>query len=386
MKLLQVLRGSLVALAIAAGACHAGGKKPGDEPEHPVVPVSKPVQRSVVDYSDHRGRAAARVVTIQPRVTGFLTKIAFKEGSLVKQGDVLFEIDPRPYQAQLAVGQAKVTLAEASLKLARATHRRLKDLASKAPDAVSPQDLDQAQGREEEAVATLELAKANLQLHKLDLDWTVVRAPVAGRIGRSEMAVGNIVMADATKLTTIVATDPMYVDFHIDERTFLTIRLARAKDGGNANAKLEQVMMGLSNEEGFPHAGTIDFVDNRVDASSGDLLARAVFANPPANAAGLQIWPGMAVRVRIQLGPPHEALLVTDRAVLSDKGSKHVYVVDAQNKVESRLVTVGQLQPDGLRVITQGLKKDDAVIVGSFKLVRPGSKVQPEQIAMPVVK
>jgi multidrug efflux system membrane fusion protein len=228
MKLLRVLSGGLFVLAIGAMTGHAGDKK-DDAPF--VVPVSKPVQRSVTDFADCTGRASAKdFVTVQPRVTGYLVKTAFKEGAEVKAGDVLFEIDPRPYQAQAAAAKARVVHAEASLKYAKAVNARFKEIAKKQPAAVSERELDQYQAQEEQAVAALELDKANLDVAMLNLEWTVVRAPIAGHVGRWNLTVGNLVKQDETKLTTLVSTDPMYVNFEVDERTILRIRGA-GKDG-----------------------------------------------------------------------------------------------------------------------------------------------------------
>jgi multidrug efflux system membrane fusion protein len=347
MILLRVLSGGFFVLAIGAMTGHAGDKK-DDAPF--VVPVSKPVQRSVTDFANFTGRTSAKdFVTIQPRVTGYLEK-AFKEGAEVKAGDVLFEIDPRPYQAQAAADKAKVAHAEAALKLAKAVNTRFKELA-KTPGVVSERELDQYQAHEEQAVAALELQKVNLQTALLNLDWTVVRAPIAGRIGRSKVTVGNLVKQDETKLTTLVSTDSIQVHFELDERTYLRLREA-GKDGkvpAKAGADLT-VLMGLASEQGYPHRGTVDFVDSRVNPKTGSVMARAILANPKGKDGGSLLLPGMFVRVRLPIGKPYDGLLVVDGAILSEQGLKFVYVVDAENKIESRRVTLGPLQDDGLRV------------------------------------
>jgi RND family efflux transporter MFP subunit len=228
MKLLRVLSGGFFVLAIGALTGQAGDKK-DDAPL--VVPVSKPVQRSVTDFANYTGRTSAKeFVTVQPRVTGYLVKIAFKEGAAVKAGDVLFEIDPRPYQAQAAAAKAAMNQNIASLKYAMATNKRFKDLEASQKGAVSEQQLEQYQAQEDIAKANIKLAEANLESANLNLDWTVVRAPIAGHAGRWNVTVGNLVKQDETKLTTLVSTDPMHVNFEVDERTYLRIRDAGKDD------------------------------------------------------------------------------------------------------------------------------------------------------------
>jgi multidrug efflux system membrane fusion protein len=353
-----------------------------------VVPVSKPVQRSIIDFADYTGRISAKeFVTIQPRVTGFLTKIAFKEGAEVKAGDVLFEIDPQPYQAQAAAAKAKVALAVAALKYAKATNARFKEIAKKQAGVVSAQELEQYQAQEEQAVAGLDLDKANLQIVMLNLDWTIVRAPIAGKVGRSNLTVGNLVKQDETELTTLVGKGPMQVYFDVDEQTLLRLHgaIKEGKPAAKAGSDLP-VQLGLASEEGYPHRGTVDFVDSRVNSKTGAVQMRAVFANPKEKDGVPLLMPGMFVRVRLPIGQPYEAMLVIDRAVISDQGVKFVWVVDAENKVELRRVTLGQLQPDGLRVVQQGLKKDDTVVVGGLQRLRARLKIQPESVAMPMLK
>jgi RND family efflux transporter MFP subunit len=259
MKLLRVFSGGLLVLVIGALAGHADGQK-DDVPF--VVPVSRPVQRRVTDFADFTGQTSAReFVTIQPRVTGYLVKAAFKEGAEVKAGDVLFEIDPRPYQAQTAAARAKVAQAEASLRYAKAVNARFQEIAKRQPAAVTGQELDQYRAQEVQAVAGLELDKANLDVAMLNLDWTVIRAPIAGKVGRSNLTVGNLVKQDETKLTTLVSTDSsIHVYFEVDERTLLRMRRVVKEGKLSATAGAEtQILMGLADEVGYPHRGTVDF-------------------------------------------------------------------------------------------------------------------------------
>ncbi|MBI2804721.1 MAG: efflux RND transporter periplasmic adaptor subunit [Planctomycetes bacterium] len=352
-------------------------------PETPIVPVSHPAQRAVKDYVYYTGRANAKhAVTIQPRVTGYLMKMPFKEGADVKKDDVLFEIDPRPYAAQLDAAKAAVAQNEANVRYAKATNLRFKELDKKQKGAVSERELDQYQAQEDQAIANLNLAKANLASAKLNLDWTVIKAPIDGHISRYFLTVGNLVNQDTTQLTTLVSMDPMYVYFDMDEPTLLRIkrainegRIKRAKEGSEV-----PIQISLPGEDGYPNAGTINFVDNQINPGTGSISVRGVLSNPkPKNGTHL-IVPGMFVRVRLPIGQPKDELLVIDRAITSNQGLKYVYVLDKDKKVEERRVTLGSLQDDGMRVVTQGLKKDDWVLIGGLQQVRPRMTVQPDYL------
>jgi membrane fusion protein, multidrug efflux system len=411
-----------ICLALVPGCARGPGKV--GEAGPPVVPVSNPVQRDVTDFVEFTGRTNAKEpVSIQPRVTGYVVKIPFKEGSYVKEGELLFEIDPRPYQAQYDAALAQVAINEASKKYAVATNERFKVLAKKQPGAVSDRELDQYQALEDQAQANLELAKANLTSAKLNLDWTKVTSPIDGRISRYYLTTGNLVNQDVTQLTTVVSMDPIYVYFDMDESTFLRINstlneatLGTPKQRAEMISGLEAaavgflsfdreqspflaacalavgttmrsdvpVQMGVQGEAGYPHLGHINFIDNQVNPGTGSIQVRGVFRNPPVSSGTQQFVPGMFVRVRLPIGQPHPALLVIDRAVTSDQAVKYVYVYDPEKKfVEQRRVTTGPLQDDGLRVITQGLQPGDKVVIGSLQQMRPNMKIQPELMSMP---
>lgn len=354
--------------------------------ETPVIPVSKPVEREVTDFVDYTGRTNSKNnVIIVARATGYLVKIPFKEGADVKKDDLLFEIDPKPYQAQLEAAEAQVALTEASLKYAKATNERFKELAKKQKGAVSERELDQYQAQEDQGVANLKLAKSNLESAKINLEWTKVKAPIDGHISRYYLTLGNLVNADVTQLTTVVSMDPMYVNFDMDEPTLL--RIKRAINEGRIMPPKEgadmPVLVGMQGEDGFPHHGTINFFDNQVNPGTGSISVRGALANPKPDEGTYLMVPGMFVRVRLPIGQPQKELLVIDRAVTSDQGLKYVYVIDADNKVEARRVTLGPRQEDGLRVIAQGLSKDDWVLVGGLQQVRPRMTIQTEQVSMP---
>jgi membrane fusion protein, multidrug efflux system len=354
-------------------------------PQPPVVPVSQAIQRQVIDYVDFTGRTdAVNTTNIVPRVTGYLVKMPFTEGALVKKDELLFEIDPRPYQAQYAVAEAQVAANEANKRYAVATNERFKALWKKDKGAVSERELDQYQALADQSEANLDLAKANLTSAKLNLDWTKVTSPIDGMVARYFLTLGNLVNQDQTLLTTIVSLDPMYAYFDMDESTLVQIRQAigegKIKPAQRGNIP---VFLGLQGEQGFPHEGTINFINNQVNPATGSIAVRGVFPNPVLKEGIRLLSPGMFVRIHLPIGQPHPGLLVVDRAIASDQGLKYVYVIDAQNKAQYRRITTGPLQPDGLRVISEGLQPGEWVAVGALQQIRPNMQVQTEKIPMP---
>jgi RND family efflux transporter MFP subunit len=345
------------------------------------VTVSKPVERYVTDYADFTARTAAvDSVEVRARVWGYLDKVNFKEGALVKKGDVLFEIDPRTYEAVLNQAKAKVALDEAQLKYNESDYRRNLYLNSKG--AASTDDLEKARAARDVAAAAVGADKANMERSRLDLDYTRVKAPVSGRVSRMIVTVGNLVQSGdqngGTLLTTLVSVDPMYAYFDVDEGTVLRVRkLIREGKVRSARDVEVPVLLGLANEEGFPHRGTINFVDNQVNPRTGTLRVRGVFPNKDESLA-----PGYFARVRLQIGQPHKALLITERAIDTDQGQKIVYVVNEKNEVASRAVQVGALH-DGLRAIDAGLKPGERVIVTGLQQIRPGIVVEPTLADLP---
>jgi multidrug efflux system membrane fusion protein len=374
---------AMFGLIVCIGCQRSGSRVAPAEPQ--ALPVSKPVQREVTDFVDFTGRTeAVEAVDIRPRVTGYLVQTRFKEGSEVKKGDLLFEIDPQPYQAQLAQAKSQVALNEASLKLAQTTYAR--DLPLAAKGAVTQQELDQDKAAVDEADARLKATQASLKVYELNLEFTKVLAPINGQISRFYLTKGNLVNQDQTLLTTVVSLDPMHVYFDMDEPTLLQLR--RARNAGLIKPSPDgqfPVFMGLQGEEGTPHHGTVNFVNNQVNPATGSITLRGVFPNPKPEGGTRLLSPGMFVRVRLPIGQPHQALLVIDRAIGSEQGQKFVYIVDADSKVQYRRLTTGSLQPDGLRVITQGLNPDDSVLVGGIQQVRPQMQIQPETRDMPVL-
>ena len=372
----------LVALALVAGLGFSGCSRlaPHKMATEPTpVTVSYPLKQNVEDYADCTSRTAAiDSVDVRARVAGYLDKIYFKEGDLVKKGDLLCEIDPRPYQAQVDFAAAQLAANEALLKKAKADNIRNKALAVKSPGAVTQQDLDQYQAAEDQAIANVGTAKATLDTNELNLGFTKIISPIDGRTSRYNVTVGNLVQVDATLLTTIVSVDPIYAYIDVDEHTVLHVKkLIREGKAISARDGDLHVKLGLADKGGFPRDGLVNFVDNQVNPKTGTLRLRAVFPNKDEF-----LTPGLFARVRIPIGKPHDALLVSNRAIDTDQGQKIVYIVDQDNKVDSRPVKLGAAH-DGLRVIESGIKPTDRVIVNGLQRVRPGVTVDPKLVEMP---
>jgi membrane fusion protein, multidrug efflux system len=353
----------------------------------PAIPVSQPLNQEVTDFMEFTGRTeAVQAVNIVPRVTGYLISAAFHEGTEVKSGDLLFEIDPKPYQAQYDQAESQVALYQAQVKEAQADFNRNKRLAQNAAGAISQQDLDRYLAVLEESNAAVKAAQASLEIYRINLGYCKVLSPIDGQVSRYYLTVGNLVNQDQTQLTTVVSLDPIYIYFDMDETTLQKIRAAV-----NAH-RIERYQqgqlpfyVGLSGEDGFPHEGRINFVNNQVNAGTGSITVRGSVANPKPEGGTRVISPGMFVRVRLPIGKPHPALLVIDRALGSDQGVKYAYVVGKDNIVEQRRVTTGDLQENGLRVIESGLNANDTVVVGGIQQVRPRMQIRPDHVTMPTL-
>ncbi len=375
-----ILFGSVFGCSLALAGC---ARAPADPPAAGPIPVavSYPIEREVTDYADFTARTAAvDSVEVRSRVWGYLKKVNFTEGTLVKKGDVLFELDPRPYQADYDRSLANLTEAKAHLARTSADFKRAEDLLPK--NAIAQKDYDLAKGDRDEAGALVKMAEAAVNTATLNLSFTKIVAPISGRISRYLVTVGNLIQsgdqANVTLLTTIVSVDPMYAYFDVDEGTVPRVRqLIRAGRGRSAREAAIPVMLGLANEEGFPHRGTIDFIDNQVNPKTGTLRLRATFPN-----RGETLLPGLFARVRVPIGLSHRALLVSDRAVDNDQGLKVLYVVNNKNQVVSHPIRVGLLH-DGLRAIEDGLKPGERVVINGLQTVRSGITVEPKLLEMP---
>ncbi|MBV8316580.1 MAG: efflux RND transporter periplasmic adaptor subunit [Planctomycetaceae bacterium] len=374
------MRIRLLGLCLVLAGC---ARVPSGVPEAALAPVtvSRPVERYVTDYADFTARTAAvDSVEVRAHVWGYLEKVNFTEGVLVKKGDVLFELDPRPYQVLLDQAKAKVAQDQAQLAYHEADYQRYQELIR--IGGVSKSDLDRIKAARGVDIANIAADEAAVASRQLDLDYTKVIAPVSGRVSRYVVTVGNLIQSGdqngGTLLTTIVSVDPMYAYFDVDEHTALRVRqLVRERKSDSPRDVGYPVSLGLANEEGHPHRGTINFVDNQVNPRTGTIRVRGVFPNKEQG-----LLPGLFGRVRAPIGRAHKALLVSDRALDTDQGQKILYVVNDKNEVVSRPVRLGALH-DGLREITDGLKPGERVIVSGLQQVRPGITVEPKLVDMP---
>jgi membrane fusion protein, multidrug efflux system len=340
------------------------------------VTVSKPEQKKVVSWNEFTGRTAAvKLVNVTPRVSGYIVDIPFKEGDLVHKGDLLFQIDPRPYQHAYEQAVGQLQQAQANQQLQDVTFARQQRL--RETGVIAKEEYDTALSNKSQAAAQVISAQAALNSAQLNLEFTHVTSPIDGRVSRQLVNIGNLVKADSTQLTTIASIDPIYAYFSVDELAALGYQrlVGEGKLPGSQDGKTP-VYLQLEDETGFPHEGTIDFSDNAFDSSTGTLLVRGTFPN----ADGF-LTPGSFVRVRVASSPKYDALLVADRAIGSDQDQSFVYVVDSKNIARLRHIMTGQLA-EGLRVVKSGLRPDDEVIVNGIIKVRPDSSVKPQQGAM----
>lgn len=350
----------------------------------PPVTVSLPIVKEVVNHDEFEGRLAAmKRVEVRARVTGHLIKIHFEDGQLVKEGDLLFEIDDRVYKASLDAAEADLASAKASLKLAKVELERYTGLLAKG--ATTREDFDLREAKEATSQADLLKAEASVERAQLDMDFTRVTAPLGGKLSRTQVDVGNLVNAGGseTLLTTIVSIDPIYAYFTVDERSLLQYRRNRAKqrkEGEDPPSVKElkiPIIVALEGETVFDHTGFIDFADNKVNASTGTILVRGVLDN-----SGHLFEDGMRARVRVPTGDPYQAILVSELAIGAEQGLKYVYVVDDQDVVQRRDVTLDRLI-DGLQVVKSGIEPGQWVIVNGIQRARDGVKVEPHRVPMP---
>lgn len=365
----------LFATLLAATAAFAGCKKNSagaGAPPPASVTVAKPISKKVMEWDEYVGRLAApQTVDVRARVSGYLDKVHFKEGGEVKEGDVLFTIDPRPYQATYDRMQAEVDRAKARRELAQNEARRSEGLFKS--KTVSIEEYEQRTQGLAEAEANLRSAEAALEEAKLDLEFTSVRSPISGRISNALVTVGNLITGgttNATMLTRVVSVDPIFCYVDVDERSALKYR-ELFRQGKRASALYGQVeaRMGLANQEGYPHEGVIDFVDNQINPSTGAIRARGVFPNPDQLMA-----PGFFARLRVPGSGEYDAVLVRDSAIGSDQGKAFVMVVDGKGVVSQRPVTLGPVE-DGLRIVREGLRPEERIIVNGLMAARAGATV-----------
>lgn len=337
----------------------------------PQVDVAPAISESVTVHETFTGRLEApESVRLRPRVTGYIQHVAFAEGELVNAGDLLFQIDPRPYEARVRAASAELHQATSRRALAAKEAARAGRLLKNR--AISREEYDQRQAALDDARAGVDAAEAALDTAELDLEYTRVTAPVSGRAGRAEITRGNLARADQTLLTTVESVDPLYVYFDSNETAALSSQVVLAEGAGDI-----MLQVGISGEDGFPRRAKLDYIGNRLDASTGTLQYRAVLENPEA-----RLRPGQFARVEMPVMQLDEAVLVRRSAVLTNQDRRYVYVVDDSNAVSRRQVLTGR-EVDKLLVIREGLTPGDRVVVsGMQKIFRPGMQVAPQQVAM----
>ena len=371
---LQLLRGiSLLAFGLVSGCQKA--VPPPVAPKPPEVTVAVPVAEEVQEFEETTGRLVAREsVEVRSRVSGYLDKALFKDGENVQEGQLLFQIDARPYDAELARATASVAQARARFeRLKRQEERARKLFLTK---NTTQEELDLISADRSEAEAALEALEATQRLSALNRDFTKITSPITGRISRRLVDPGNLVKADDTPLVTVMSLNPIYAYFDIDERTILKVeRLIREGKIPSPRDSKYQVLFALADEDKFTRTGEIDFLDNHISNTTGTLRLRATVEND-----SLLLTPGMFIRLHVPIGNPHPALLVPEESLGSDQGQRFVYVLDDEDKVTYRRVKIGMLK-EGRRVIEEGLGSKDRVVVSGLQRVRAGVKVtikQPE--------
>jgi multidrug efflux system membrane fusion protein len=369
---LNHLRLPLAAIAVVVMTACGRAPEVAQAPAAPQVSVAKVLEQPINEWDEFTGRLEApETVEVRPRVSGQIDKVAFTEGALVKKGDLLFQIDPRPFQAEVNRLDAQVTQARATA--ARTDNEAQRGERLKASNAISAELAETRTSTAQEARAGVAAIQAQLDLARLNLSFTRVTAPISGRVSRADITAGNIVTADQTPLTSLVSTDKVYAYFDADERVFLKYnQLSRA----GQRSQTSPVYLGLSNEDGNPHLGQMDFVDNQVNPRTGTIRGRAVFDNSDGS-----YTPGLYARLKLVGSKTYDAVLIKDEAVGTDLGKKFVLVMDKDNKASYRPVELGP-KLEGLRIVRSGLVKGDSIVVNGLQRVRPGSTVTPQDVPM----
>jgi membrane fusion protein, multidrug efflux system len=363
---------AVAALSFFSGSGHSRARPAAANASLPEVTVAAVVHRPLREWQEFSGRLqAVNTVEIRPRVSGYVDRVGFEDGARVKKGQLLFQIDPRPFQAEVDRLVAERSRSLSDLELAKANRARAERLIS--AHAVSRESYEQLVAAEASAQGALGSIDASLEEARLNREFAEVRAPIDGHVSRAIVTAGNLVTS-ASLLTTLVSDDPVYVYFDADEQTYL--RYAKAQHDSRQTQGASAVYVGLVDEEGYPHSATLDFIDNQVDAATGTIRARAALANPDG-----RYTPGLFVRVRLVGGEDHDSVLIEDRAVGTDLSKKFVLALTADNRIEYRLVELGP-EIGGLRVITRGLAPSDVLVVNGLQHVRPGQSVAPTRVAM----
>ncbi|MND28272.1 Efflux pump periplasmic linker BepF [compost metagenome] len=361
----------LATLSLALSACKEGVADTATPVVAPSVDVARVVHKETQQWNEFNGRIAATdAVEIRPRVSGYIHRIAFEEGGEVRRGDLLFEIDPRPFEAELNSALARLEQAQAASTLARAQDQRAQRLLP--TSAISRDAADSKRSALLQSEAAVREAKAAVAVAKLNVEFTKVRSPIDGKVSTAQLTLGNLAVADQSVLTRVVSINPIYVYFDPDEKSFLNY--AQGQEGKSGFS----VRVGLANEEGFPHSGKADFLDNVLDPQTGTIRARATLDNTHR-----RFTPGLFARVRLASAGKTDAILVDDKAILTDQDKKYVYVLAGDNTVSRQDIVLGGLTDEGLRIIAKGLSKKDRVVVnGLHRVPVSGAAVAPVEVTM----
>ncbi|MBV9910973.1 MAG: efflux RND transporter periplasmic adaptor subunit [Sinobacteraceae bacterium] len=385
----SIARGALLSAVLVGGAMlcacgtHRAAQAQGAAMPAPQVTVAQVIAKKVTDFDEFTGRfEAVDRVEIRPRVSGYISSVNFSEGSEVRKGDVLFVVDQRPYAAELKRARAQLAQARAQASLARSEHERAIKLLQQR--AMSQEEFDTRVSGNDQATANVQAAEAAVETASLNYTWTEVTAPISGRVSKALITSGNLVTAGQSILTTVVSIDPIYVRFDGDEQAYLRYSkqareraaAAAARDPKSTQEPRNPVLVGLADEAGYPHAGVMVFLDNEVDSQTGTIRTRARLDNHDR-----AFTPGLFARVRLLGDSSYNAVLINDSAIGTDQTVRYVLVVGADNKVEYRPVRLGPII-DGLRVVRDGLKPDETIVVNGLQRVRPGSPVSPQRVAM----
>ncbi|EAQ33294.1 efflux RND transporter periplasmic adaptor subunit [Idiomarina baltica] len=372
----KVLLGGIAALVLAA----CSNPEAADEAEAPAPPqvsVAQVVHERITEWDEFTGRLQApETVQLIPRVSGYIEQVHFSEGALVDKGDLLVQIDPRPFATEVARLKAELQSAQSAAVQAEKEYRRAEKLSSQR--AISAELLDSRLARKQQTAATVASVEAALERAELDLSYTRITAPISGRVSYAQVTAGNFVSAGQSQITSLVSTEKMYAYFDVDEQSYLKYaRLAETgKRADTRDSTSNPVYMALANDSNYQHVGRVDFVDNRIDAQTGTIRVRASFPNDDND-----LLPGLFARIRLVGSDSYEGILIDEKAVGTDLNNKFVLVVNSNNELEYRAIELGE-KVNGLRIVTEGLTPTDKIVVNGLQRVRANMQVDPQLVPM----
>lgn len=370
------LLGSIAATVLSACG-HPEAANQSEAPPAPEVSVAMVVSERITEWDEFTGRLQApETVNLTPRVSGYIEKVHFTEGALVNKGDLLVELDPKPFAAEVARLKAELQSAQSALVLAENEYNRAEKLSS--ARAISDELLDTRLARKQQTAASVASVKAALQRAELDLSYTRITAPISGRVSYAQITAGNYVNAGQSQLTSLVSTDKMYAYFDVDEQSYLKyLRLTEAgKRADTRDAQANPVYMALADDSRYQHIGNIDFVDNSVNQQTGSIRIRASFANQDN-----RLLPGLFARIKLVGSDSYQGILIDEKAIGTDLNNKYVLVVNDDNQLEYRPVTLGE-KVNGLRIVREGLTATDKIVVNGLQRVMPNIQIQPKLVDM----